>query len=141
MDLVSKSVSQAVRRSTISFSQKQLIGVLSNFAWRKFWGKKTKTFFKIELFGNLQKFNLLTCLFVPPKWRITMFFIILRAGCSQFCLPFNQIAWFFDHQYISERNQLIWKFFYVLVFILEFSQHSQKSKSLFMFLIHYYAWK
>ena len=104
MDLVSKSVSQAVRRSTISFSQKQLIGVLSNFAWRKFWGKKTKTFFKIELFGNLQKFNLLTCLFVPPKWRITMFFIILRAGCSQFCLPFNQIVWFFDHQYLRKKS-------------------------------------
>ena len=104
MDLVSKSVSQAVRRSTISFSQKQLIGVLSNFAWRKFWGKKTKTFFKIELFGNLQKFNLLTCLFVPPKWRIMMFFIILRAGCSQFCLPFNQIVWFFDHQYLRKKS-------------------------------------
>lgn len=131
MDLVSKSVSQAVRRSTISFSQKQLIGVLSNFAWRKFWGKKTKTFFKIELFGNLQKFNLLTCLFVPPKWRIMMFFIILRAGCSQFCLPFNQIVWFFDHQYLRKKS--IWKFFYVLVFILEFSQHSQKSKSLYVF--------
>ena len=104
MDLVSKSVSQAVRRSTISFSQKQLIGVLSNFAWRKFWGKKTKTFFKIELFGNLQKFNLLTCLFVPPKWRIMMFFIILRAGYSQFCLPFNQIVWFFDHQYLRKKS-------------------------------------
>ena len=101
MDLVSKSGGQEVN---YQFFSKIAHRGLVKFCMKKIFGKKTKTFSKIKLFGNLQKFNLLTCLFVPPKWRIMMFFIILRAGCSQFCLPFNQIVWFFDHQYLRKKS-------------------------------------